>query len=98
MKPLQTRRHRNGQTSEVHLLRNGQFYAYARPLRLLAHVIAYGHEVRSLSEARQIADVMAHPECEASGCSDWQNVDDDDPECLEALSRETSLSGVHWNH
>ena len=97
MKALQTRRHRNGQTSEIHLLRNGQFYAYGRGLETPADEIAYGQEVRSLLEARQIADVMAHPDCETKGCGDWQDVHGDDSECLEALNREMAVTGVQRN-
>jgi hypothetical protein len=98
MKALQTRRHLNGQTSEIHLLRNGQFYAYGRPPNRPADEMAYGQEVRSLFEARRIADFMAHSDCEAKGCGNWQDVHDDDSECVEALNREMAVSGVQWNY
>jgi hypothetical protein len=95
MKPLQARHHCNGRTGEIKLLRNGQFYAYSRAPNTPAREVSHGHEVRSLCEARQIADCMAHADCEGVGCGEWQNEHGDDPECLSALSRELSWSGVN---
>ena len=92
MKPLQARHHCNGRTGEIELLRNGQFYACSRAPDTLGRDVSYGHEVRSLFEARQIADCMAHADCEGVGCGEWQNDHGDDPECLAALSRELSLN------
>jgi hypothetical protein len=61
-------------------------------------VLAYGQDVRSLFEARRIADVMAHSDCEGKGCGDWQDVHDDDPECREVLNGEMAVTSVERNY
>jgi hypothetical protein len=94
VKPFQTRRHRNSRTAEVKLQRDGQFYAYSRPPDTPALEVSYGHEARSLFGAHQLADYLAHPDCDGVGCGTWQNDHGDDPECLAALEREAIASAA----
>jgi len=92
VKPLQTRRHSNGQVAEVKLKRDGQFYAYSRAPNTAELDVSYGHETRSLLRAQQVADYLAHAGCDGLRCGAWQDAHHDDPECLEALQREASTS------